>query len=75
MFVVLFSRGIRIPKPLLIESGLGNRVELQVKKGEIKIVAAPAQKTTESGSALLSEKSLSSDWNRPEEDIAWEKLQ
>lgn len=26
-------------------------------------------------SALLSEKSLAEDWNRPEEDAAWEHLQ
>lgn len=67
------SRGIRIPKPILDESGLKEKVELKVKKGEIKIVPVP----TESKSAettLLSEKSLS-DWLRPEEDTAWESLQ
>jgi len=26
-------------------------------------------------SALLSEKTLSTDWNRPEEDVAWSHLQ
>ncbi len=70
------SRGIRIPKPLLAESGLGNEVELQVKKGEIKIVAAPSKSTSDAGSTLLlSEKVLGADWNRPEEDTAWESLQ
>lgn len=69
------SKGIRIPKPLLIESGLESEVELQVKKGEIRIVAAPAKTQKVSSAALLSEKSLATDWNRPEEDEAWESLQ
>lgn len=30
------SRGIRIPKPLLDDSGLGDEVELKVKKGRNK---------------------------------------
>lgn len=70
------SRGIRIPKPLIIESGLGNEVELQVKKGEIRIIPAPTKKSrSASDTLLLSEKILSTDWNRPEEDIAWVSLQ
>lgn len=70
------SRGVRIPKPLLNESGLGNEVELQVKKGEIRIVAAPQKSTSEASSTLLlSEKILGADWNRPEEDEAWASLQ
>lgn len=68
------SRGIRIPKPVLAESGLGKEVELQVKKGEIRIVPAPLKKTPTS-TQLLSEKALATDWNRPEEDKAWESLQ
>ncbi len=68
------SRGIRIPKPVLSESGLGEQVELQVKKGEIRIVSAPVKSITEA-SALLSEKALAADWNRPEEDEAWASLQ
>ena len=67
------SRGIRIPKPLLEESGLGENVELKVKKGEIKIVAAPAKSVSDN--ALLSEKTLAADWNKPGEDSAWESLQ
>ncbi len=67
------SRGVRIPKPILKESCLGDQVEIQVKKGEIKITPAlvknPSAKTL-----LLSEKALS-DWNRPEEDKAWASLQ
>jgi len=34
------SKGIRIPKVLLDESGLKNEVELEVKKGEIRIIPA-----------------------------------
>lgn len=66
------SRGIRIPKPLLDESGLNNAVELKVKKGEIRILSAPAKNTTVD-TALISEKSLA-DWNRAEEDEAWKDL-
>lgn len=69
------SRGVRIPKPLLSESGLGNEVELQVKKGEIKIVPAPVKSTPAEDTLVLSEKTLNADWNRPEEDTAWASLQ
>ncbi len=69
------SRGVRIPKPLLNESGLGNEVELQVKKGEIRIVAAPVKNNSAEDILLLSEKILSADWNKPEEDKAWASLQ
>lgn len=69
------SRGVRIPKPLLAESGLGNEVELQVKKGEIRIVAAPQKKVSAKDTLLLSEKTLAADWNKPEEDEAWASLQ
>ncbi len=69
------SRGIRIPKPLLNESGLGEQVELQVKKGEIRIIPAPAKTTSVTSTLLLSEKTLAVDWDRPEEDKAWASLQ
>ena len=69
------SRGVRIPKPLLIESGLGDEVELQVKNGEIRILAAPAKSRQVSSTLLLSEKTLATDWNRPEEEEAWASLQ
>jgi len=67
------SRGIRIPKLLLDESGLDNEVELEVKKGEIKII--PLKKKVASDTMLLAEKSLDTDWNKPEEDEAWKSLQ
>ena len=69
------SRGVRIPKPLLNESGLGNEVELQVKKGEIRITAAPLNNKSAQDTLLLSEKILEDDWNKPEEDEAWASLQ
>ncbi len=68
------SRGIRIPKPLLIESGLGNEVELQVKKGEIRIIARVKSNSIKD-TLILSEKALGSDWNKLEEDEAWKSLQ
>lgn len=68
------SKGIRIPKPLLNESGLGEEVEIKVKKGEIKIIAAPKKTRKVSETLVLSETALA-DWNRPEEDEAWESLQ
>lgn len=68
------SRGVRIPKPLINESGLKDKIELKVKKGEIRIIAAPKSKSTVSA-ALLSEKALKVDWDRPEEDEAWASLQ
>lgn len=69
------SRGIRIPKPILKESELGENVELQVKKGEIRIVSAPKKSASDTSTLLLSERVLSTDWNRPEEDKAWASLQ
>jgi antitoxin component of MazEF toxin-antitoxin module len=69
------SRGIRIPKPLLAESGLGDEVELQVKKGEIRILAVTSKNQQVSSTLLLSEKTLATDWNRPEEEKAWASLQ
>jgi antitoxin component of MazEF toxin-antitoxin module len=69
------SRGIRIPKPILEESGLENEVELQVKKGEIRIIPAPTKNKLAESTLLLSEKALAEDWNKPEEDEAWKSLQ
>lgn len=69
------SRGIRIPKPLIIESGLGDQVELRVKKGEIRITPAPRKNIPASATVLISEKALAADWNKKEEDEAWASLQ
>jgi antitoxin component of MazEF toxin-antitoxin module len=67
------SKGVRIPKPLLKESGLGKEVNLIVKNGEIRIIAIKT-KPKISETALLSEKVLAKDWLRPEEDKAWASL-
>jgi len=71
------SKGVRIPKPLLEESGLKGSVELKAKKGEIKIVPSPSEaktKVTLNEEYVLSLKSLS-DWITSEEDTAWPHLQ
>lgn len=60
---------------MLSESGLGDEVELQVKKGEIRILAAPVKSKSVASTLLLSEKTLATDWGRPEEDKAWASLQ
>ena len=65
------SKGIRLPKNVLEESGIEKNVELKVKKGEIKIVPAARRKLSDT---LLSEGSLAADWNRKEEDTAWQNL-
>ena len=69
------SKGIRIPRVLLDESGLENEVELEVKKGEIRIIPAKIIKNKVNDTLLLSEKTLGTDWNKPEEDEAWKSLQ
>lgn len=66
------SRGIRIPKTLLKESGFEDVVELKAKKGEIRII--PAVKKSAKKEVLFSSKALS-DWDKKEEDAAWESLQ
>lgn len=67
------SKGVRIPKPLLDESGVGVEVEITAKAGEIKIVPVKKSKKV-SDTMLLSEKVLAKDWLRPEEDEAWTDL-
>ncbi len=70
------SKGIRIPKPLLEESGLGSEVEIRAKKGEIKIFPLPSRnkKLKLNEEYLLSISSLG-DWDTAEEDTAWAHLQ
>lgn len=68
------SKGIRIPKVMLIESGLGTEVELEAKKGELTL--RPVRKVTETDNfGALSEDALAKDWLRPEEDAAWAAYQ
>ena len=67
------SQGVRIPKILLEESGLGPYVDISVREGEIRILPAEPPVTEAGDTALLSEAALS-DWNRVEEDRAWADL-
>ncbi|MDO8650197.1 MAG: hypothetical protein Q7K33_02695 [Candidatus Berkelbacteria bacterium] len=71
------SKGIRIPKPLLLESGLGDSVEIKAKRGEIKIVPVlPRKKRIRlNPEYLASIPVLRRDWDQPEEDRAWASLQ
>jgi antitoxin component of MazEF toxin-antitoxin module len=68
------SKGIRIPKPLLEESQLGDEVEIKAKRGEIKIVSRIKSEKKLNEEYVLSVGSLR-DWNTPEEDKAWAHLQ
>ena len=68
------SRGIRIPKLLLEESGFKDKVELTAKSDEIKITAPSKKEISLNEEYILSLSSLS-DWNTDEEDNAWAYLQ
>ena len=71
------AKGILIPELLLEVSGLSTTVELQAKKGEIRM--NPAEPELKKSVVLNDEYLLSlgafSDWNNPEEDAAWAHLQ
>ncbi|MHB8443539.1 MAG: AbrB/MazE/SpoVT family DNA-binding domain-containing protein [Patescibacteria group bacterium] len=68
------SKGIRIPKLLLEESGFKDKVELTAKRGEIKITPPSRKRVVLNEEYMLSLSSLS-DWNTDEEDTAWAYLQ
>ena len=70
------SRGVRIPKLLLEETGLGKDIELRIE-GE-KIIIEPYKKTKKA--VKINEEYMLSlnafkDWDTPEEDEAWAYLQ
>jgi antitoxin MazE len=69
------SKGVRIPKPLLEESGLGGEVEITATKNEIRITPAKVKKELKFNEEYLMSLSALADWNRPEEDDAWAHLQ
>jgi antitoxin component of MazEF toxin-antitoxin module len=70
------SKGIRIPKVLLEESGLGEEVEIKAKKGEIKIMpVTKSKKTVKLNEEYLLSLGALGDWDTPEEDKAWASLQ
>jgi len=68
------SQGIRLPKLLLKQSGLTSEVELQVKRGEIRITPVKNSSPVTLLS-LASEDAFAKDWSRPEEDKAWKPYQ
>ncbi len=68
------SKGVRIPKALLQQSGLSGDVTITAKKGEIKISPRSLNKKVLNEEYILSLPTLN-DWNTPEEDKAWAHLQ
>lgn len=68
------SRGIRIPKVILEESGIDKIVDIKVTKDGLKISPIKTTKREVGETAILSQKVLARDWDRPEEDIAWTNL-
>ncbi len=68
------SKGVRLPKVLLEESGIVKDVEIKVISGGLRITPIKSAGVIANETAALSEKALSKDWNRPEEDAAWANL-
>ena len=68
------SRGIRIPKALLEESGIEKEVELKAGRGILKIIPIKNKSKRASETTMMSEAVLRRDWDRPEEDKAWANL-
>jgi antitoxin MazE len=68
------SKGVRIPKVLLEESGIENDVEIKATKGAIKITPVKRSPNRAGEMALMSEAVLRRDWDKPEEDVAWANL-
>jgi antitoxin component of MazEF toxin-antitoxin module len=68
------SRGIRIPKVMLEESGLENDVEIKVTPSGLKIIPVKQKKREISETLALSQKVLAREWDTPEEDAAWANL-
>jgi antitoxin MazE len=69
------SKGIRIPKVLLEESGIEKDVEIKASKGMLRIIPIKSSARKRANeTVLLSESVLRRDWDRPEEDEAWANL-
>ena len=66
------SQGVLIPKSMLDEAEIDGEIELRVIDGEIHISAVESE--TGMTFMMLSRDALS-DWDRPEEDEAWARLQ
>jgi len=68
------SRGIRIPKVMLEESGLEKEVEIKVTPNGLKIIPSKKTKRQISETLALSQKALAREWDTPEENAAWANL-
>jgi len=68
------SRGIRIPKVMLKESGIKNDVEIKVTPTGLKITPLKKSKREISETVALSQRALAREWDTPEEDTAWAYL-
>ena len=68
------SKGVRLPKEVLIISGIKKDIYIKFKEGEIKIIPAKNTKTINEF-ARASESSFAKDWQRPEEEEAWKSYQ
>ena len=68
------SKGVRLPKEVLILSGIKKDIEIKVKRGEIKILPKKNVKNINEFAAA-SEASFAKDWLRPEEEEAWKTYQ
>ena len=66
------SKGIRLPKTLMKQTGIYEVVHLEVKDNGIMIT--PADTTNTSALTKASEASLSKLWDDPREDEAWQNL-
>ena len=69
------SKGIRIPKPILEESGLIDDVEIKILKDGLKITPVKKKRAKMSETLLMSEQALAREWDTAEEDKAWAFLQ
>lgn len=68
------SKGVRIPQPLLEESGIEDEADISAKKGEIRIV--PIKKPRKVDPFLrAAEETFAREWLTPEEDEAWKVYQ
>ena len=68
------SKGVRLPKNVLIVSGIKNNIDIKVKRGEIKIVPIKESQNADDF-AVVSEEAFTKDWLRPEEEEAWKVYQ
>ena len=67
------SKGVRIPKALLEESGIDKEVELKLTKNGIKIVPVKySPDTTEA--MMVSETAFRESWISLKKDKAWQDL-